>query len=84
LGNEALLSGKIGRRGLFCGALPETQLRNFRNDQEYLMDFFEHAPIGFHAFGPDRLIIDMNHTELDMLGYTKEEVIWKKTWPPDC
>jgi PAS domain S-box-containing protein len=55
-------------------------MKNFRNDREYLADFFEHAPIGFHAFGPDRLIIDMNQTELDMLGYTKEEVIRKKTW----
>lgn len=45
-----------------------------------LQDFFDHAPIGFHAFGPDRTIIDMNQTELDMIGYRKNEVIGKKSW----
>lgn len=44
------------------------------------MDFFDNAPIGFHAFGPDRKIIDMNQAELDMLGYRKEEILGKKSW----
>lgn len=44
------------------------------------MDFFEHAPVGFHAFGPDRIIVDMNRTELDMLGYKRAEVVGKKSW----
>lgn len=48
--------------------------------QQDLRDFFEHAPVGLHAFGPDRGIIDMNQTELDMLGYCREEVVGKKSW----
>ncbi len=50
------------------------------SDRKYLLDFFDHAPIGFHAFGPDRKIIDINKTELDMLGYRKEEIVGKKSW----
>ena len=53
---------------------------NFSVDQDYLRDFFEYAPIGFHAFGADRIIIDVNQAELDMLGYTKDEIVGKKTW----
>ncbi len=55
-------------------------MENFESDEVYLRDFFEHAPIGFHAFGPNRFIIDINETELKMLGYIKEEVVGKKTW----
>ncbi len=50
-----------------------------RND-EYLMDFFEHAPVGFHSFGPDQRIIDINQTELDMIGYERTEIVGKKRW----
>ena len=49
-------------------------------DQEYYQDFFEKSPLGFHSFGPDKIIISMNQRELEMLGYTKEEVIGQKTW----
>jgi PAS domain S-box-containing protein len=43
-------------------------------------DFFKNAPVGFHVFGPDRLIIDINQAELDMLGFTREEILNRKTW----
>lgn len=55
-------------------------MKYFQNDEEYLRDFFEHSPVGFHAFGPDQKIIDMNRTELEMLGYSKEEIVGKKSW----
>jgi len=50
------------------------------NNEEYLRDFFEHAPIGFHAFGPDQIIIDINETELQLLGYERDEVVGSKRW----
>ncbi len=55
-------------------------MRNNPADPHYLRDFFENAPVGFHSFGPDRIIIDMNRTELEMLGYSREEVVGKKRW----
>ncbi|MDE1921298.1 MAG: PAS domain S-box protein [Candidatus Omnitrophica bacterium] len=50
------------------------------NDNDYLSDFFEYAPVGFHIFGPDRKFIAVNQTELSMIGYGREEIIGKKTW----
>jgi PAS domain S-box-containing protein len=52
----------------------------FMEDAEYLRDFFENGPVGFHIFGPDRGIIDINRAELDMLGYTRSEIVGRKTW----
>lgn len=49
-------------------------------DKDYLSDFFEYAPIGFHIFGPDRKFIAINQAELSMIGYSREEVIGRKTW----
>ena len=49
-------------------------------DSQYLRDFFEHAPVGLHVFGPDRKIIDINRAELDLIGYEREEVVARKDW----
>ena len=54
--------------------------QSLRETQERFGDFFENAPIGFHFFGPDRMIIDINAAELQMIGYTKDEIVGKKTW----
>ncbi|HOY04556.1 MAG TPA: ATP-binding protein [Saprospiraceae bacterium] len=35
-------------------------------------------PIGYHSLNKHGIIIEMNQTELDWLGYTREEVIGKK------
>ncbi|MDD5458928.1 MAG: PAS domain S-box protein [Phycisphaerae bacterium] len=43
-------------------------------------ELFEKAPVGFHVFGKDCLIQDINETELDMLGYSRDEIVGKKRW----
>jgi PAS domain S-box-containing protein len=48
--------------------------------QERFSDFFKNAPIGFHIFRSDRVIIDINDAELAMIGYTRDEIVGKKTW----
>lgn len=48
--------------------------------QERFRDFFENAPIGFHIFGPDQIIIDINDAELEMIGYSRKAIIGRKTW----
>jgi len=50
------------------------------DDKHFFRDFFENAPVGFHIFGPDRIIVDINQTELDMIGYSRAEIVGKKTW----
>lgn len=66
------LKKEITRREKAAGAL--------RKSEEKYKDLFYNAPIGFHSFGPDKKIIDINQAELDLLGYTREEVVNKKSW----
>ncbi len=51
-----------------------------RETEERFRDFFQKAPIGFHIFGPSRLIIDINEAELAMIGYERDEIVNRKTW----
>ena len=48
--------------------------------EQRFRDFFENAPIGFHIFGPDQIIIEINDAELEMIGYSKKTIVGKKTW----
>ena len=49
----------------------EALLRSVAN----LLDFVENGPEGLRRVGPDGLILWANWTELDLLGYTREEYI---------
>jgi PAS domain S-box-containing protein len=40
-------------------------------------DLFDHAPCGYHSLDATGLFIRMNRTELEWLGYTRDEVIGK-------
>lgn len=40
-------------------------------------DLYDHAPIGYHSLDENGLIVDINQTELNWLGYTADEVINK-------
>ena len=40
-----------------------------------LRDFFENASVGLHWAGPDGIILRVNQTELEMLGYAREEYV---------
>ena len=43
-----------------------------RAEQEF-RDFVENAAIGMHWVGPDGIILWANRTEMEMLGYAREE-----------
>ena len=40
-----------------------------------LSEFFENATVGLHWVGPDGTVLRINRTELEMLGYTREEYV---------
>lgn len=46
-----------------------------RQSEQQLSDFFENATIGLHWVGPDGIIIRANKTELEMLGYSRDEYV---------
>jgi PAS domain S-box-containing protein len=40
-------------------------------------DLYNKAPCGYHSLNPDGLIVEINDTELQWLGYNREEVVGK-------
>ena len=47
---------------------------------EEISDLYNLAPCGYHSLGPDGAFLRINDTELEWLGYTRDEVIGKKIW----
>ena len=45
-----------------------------------LTDLYDKAPCGYHSLDKDGLFLQINETELKMLGYTREELIQKKNF----
>jgi PAS domain S-box-containing protein len=45
-----------------------------RSDRE-LREFFDNASVGLHWVGPDGIILRVNQTELNMLGYRRDEYV---------
>lgn len=43
----------------------------------YLKDLFDTAPYGYHSLDTNKIFIEVNQTELNWLGYTREEMIGK-------
>jgi PAS domain S-box-containing protein len=50
-------------------------LSQIERSERELRDFFDNASVGLHWVGPDGIILRVNQTELNMLGYTHEEYI---------
>jgi len=51
------------------------ELKESLDEVQFLHD---HAPCGHHTIAPNGLIVKMNKTELEWLGYSEEEVVGKK------
>jgi two-component system cell cycle sensor histidine kinase/response regulator CckA len=49
------------------------------NEKRY-RELFDFAPIGYHELDIQGRITRVNHTELEMLGYTEEEMIGEFVW----
>lgn len=48
---------------------------------EEIEDLYEHAPCGYHSLDANGLVVRMNNTELEWLGYSRQEVIGKIRFP---
>ena len=47
---------------------------------ERLRQLFDDAPVGYHELDTEGRIVRVNHTELEMLGYTAEEMLGRPAW----
>ena len=45
---------------------------------ELLRDFYDHAPCGFHSVDAEGVFVQINNTELEWLGYTRQELVGKR------
>jgi PAS domain S-box-containing protein len=50
---------------------------DYKKTKERITDLYDNAPCGYHCVNVSGLVIEMNQTELNWLGYTREEVIGK-------
>lgn len=48
-----------------------------KKSEEKFKELFDSAPIGYHEIDDNGCIVDVNRTELEMLGYTREEMVGK-------
>lgn len=52
-----------------------------RKSAEEIEDLYENAPCGYQSLDKDGLFLRINHTELQWLGYRREEVVGKLRFP---
>lgn len=48
-----------------------------KKSAEEIEDLYDHAPCGYHSLDENGLVIRMNHTELEWLGYGREDIVGK-------
>src|SRR5688500_1302732 len=67
------------RRSSSCGSTSRMCRPGMTNSQQRArkMDLLEHAPCAFLSFKDDGIVLAVNATLLDLLGYTREEVVGK-------
>lgn len=51
-----------------------------RRSEERFQELFDHAPVGYFEYDTQGRITSVNRTELEMLGYTREEMIGQPVW----
>lgn len=51
-----------------------------RKSEERFRELFDDAPVAYHEFNSHGLITNVNHTELELMGYSREEMIGQPVW----
>ena len=80
------LAEKVGSQiaGAVANVLLFIQLKRaeeaMRESEEKFRDLYDHAPVGYHEYDKEGRITKVNRTDLEMLGYTSEELIGQPIW----
>jgi two-component system cell cycle sensor histidine kinase/response regulator CckA len=80
------LAERVGYQ--IAGAIANAQLFSEHNRTEEALreserkfrDLYDKAPLGYHEYNLEGIITNVNHTDLEMLGYTAEEMIGQPIW----
>ena len=51
-----------------------------RKSEERFRDLYDSAPVGYHEYDTEGRITNVNRTDLEMLGYSQEEMIGQYIW----
>ncbi len=51
-----------------------------RESERKFRDLYDNAPLGYHEYNTEGSITNVNRTDLEMLGYTAEEIIGRPIW----
>jgi PAS domain S-box-containing protein len=51
-----------------------------RKSEERFKDLYDNAPVGYHEYDTEGRITRVNRTDLEMLGYVREEMIGRPVW----
>jgi two-component system, cell cycle sensor histidine kinase and response regulator CckA len=80
------LAENIGNQ--IAGAIANAQLYSertqteeaLRENEHKLQELYDYAPVGYHEYDREGRITNVNRTDLEMLGYTAEEMIGQYIW----
>jgi PAS domain S-box-containing protein len=72
------IAGAVANAQLFR----ERQLaeEELKRSEERFRDLYDTAPVGYHEYDVEGRMTRVNRTELEMLGYTREEMIGQYMW----
>ena len=76
VGNQ--IAGAIASASLY-GELKEAEETLQKRGEEF-RELYDHAPLGYHEYNREGNITRVNKTDLEMLGYTAEEMIGQPIW----
>jgi PAS domain S-box-containing protein len=84
--SDLKLAEKVGNQ--IAGAIANAKLYAerkqmedaLRKSEERFRDLYDHAPLGYHEYDAEGHLTNVNRTDLEMLGYTAEEMIGQPIW----
>ncbi len=72
------IAGAVANAQLFAARKMAEQ--NLRESEEKFRDLYDNAPLGYHEYNKEGRITNVNRTDLEMLGYTSDEMIGQFMW----
>jgi two-component system sensor histidine kinase/response regulator len=84
--NDLRLAEKVSHQ--IAGAIANAQLfdaykraeKALRENEERFRDLYDNAPFGYHEYDAEGRVISCNRADLEMLGYTRDEMIGQFVW----
>jgi two-component system cell cycle sensor histidine kinase/response regulator CckA len=84
--SDLRLAERVGNQ--IAGAIANAQLfaehkrteEALRESERKFKDLYDNAPLGYHEYDVEGRITNVNRTDLEMLGYTAEEMIGLPIW----